>query len=95
MLTNPPTIPLEAIVWNECGEESDPAARMLAHVKIGSLDMHLEAWQIENIDDCQFATEASMRTGDFNELAGMMDSTFQTIEIDGRDYVLVATPYGR
>lgn len=94
-LNNPPTILLESIVWDETGEDDDPRARLLAHIRIGPLDMHLEAWAVDRDESgVQHALESTMRADDFNSLCLMMDTSFITVEIDGRDYVLVATPYG-
>lgn len=94
-LLTPPTIPLESIQWDATGEEHDPSARLLAHIRIGRLNMHLEAWAVERDEaGVQRALESTMRADDFNSLCLMMDTSFITVEIDGRDYVLVATPYG-
>lgn len=93
--SDPPTIPLESIAWEEIGEDGDDKARLLAHICIGPLNMHLEAWAIdENETERQIAIPASMRTDDLEKLNNMMDCSFQELEIDGRFYVLVATPYG-
>lgn len=92
---DPPTIPLDSLKWDAIGFGSDPHSRLLAHIRIGSLDMHLEAWEIDQEEeDCQEVKASTLRADDFERLCAMMDSTFQTIEIDGREYVLVATPYG-
>lgn len=94
-----PSIPLDAIEWTPTGDASDPAARLLAHIRIGSLDMHLEAWEVDrsqhSIGDMQEVRAESRRADDFDTLCGMMDCTFETIMIAGREYVLVAVPYGR
>lgn len=92
---DPPTIPLELLRWDDTGEEHDPKARLLAHIQIGTLDMHLEAWAVSKDEEgIQRAAESTMRSDDFDSLCNMMDCSFQTIEIDGREYVLVATPFG-
>lgn len=98
-LGDPPYILLEDLNWDEIGAESDPKARLLAHIRIAGLDMHLEAWEVEYVDhpdglQVQCAKEASLSADSFDKLCAMMDSSFVTTEIDGREYVLVATPYG-
>lgn len=94
-LQNPPSIPMSAISWSKIGDESDPAVRMLAHIRIGGLDMHLEAWAVTIDDDgMQSAVMSSRRTEEFGQLCTMMDCVFETIEFEGRQYVLIATPYG-
>jgi len=96
---DPPTIPLDALEWMPTGDDADPKARLLAHIRIGGLDMHLEAWEIEYEDadgiNLQCAKVESRRSDDFNSLCNTMDCSFETIAIEGREYVLVAVPYGR
>lgn len=92
--TDAPTIPLKDLQWEEIGEEGDPSSRLLAHIRIGSLDMHLEAWEVENRSRPQVAKAGSMRKVDLELLIEIMDCYFRTITIEGREYVLVATPYG-
>lgn len=92
---DPPTIPLELLQWDETGGEGDPQARLLAHIQIGDLSMHLEAWAVtKDAEGHQRATPATLRGDDFDLLCDMMDCQFTTIAIDGRDYILIATPYG-
>lgn len=95
-LQNPPSIPLDDIEWGETGHEDSPASRLTAHIRIAGLDMHLEAWEVETDDHGdQSAKPETFRETDFDSLAMMMDCTFETVEINGREYVLLATPYGR
>lgn len=92
---DPPTIPLDQLDWLQTGEDHDPGARLLAHIRIGDLDMHLEAWAVEGGEDTrQFAVDSSMRSDAFDSLSEMMECSFTTAEIEGRDYFLIATPYG-
>ena len=94
-LTNPPSLPIGLLQWDETGVEHDPKARLLSHIRIGDLDMHLEAWAVtRDAEGVQCADPASMRSDDFDALCNMMDCSFTTTEIDGREYILVATPYG-
>ncbi|MCE6957725.1 hypothetical protein LAZ40_01450 [Cereibacter sphaeroides] len=94
-----PWIRAEEITWEKTGNpEIDEGARLKAvgGIQIGPLPMHLEA--IAVIDDPkegQVAAPGSFSEDDLEALQGMASSSFRTIEIDGRDYVLVATPYGR
>jgi hypothetical protein len=91
---NPPQIKLDQIHWEETGDDENPRARLLAHIQIGPVDMHLEAWEVDESDGDQCAVPDSMRSTEHELLCGMMDCTFSTIKIEGRTYVLVATPYG-
>lgn len=92
---DPPTIPMHLIQWQETGDETNPKARLLAHIKIGDVDMHLEAWEVyDDVVLGQCAVGASMREDDHAALCDIMGGAFTTTEIGGRTYVLVATPYG-
>lgn len=93
---NPPTMHLDQLVWDETGHEEDPRARLLTHIRIGPVDMHLEAWEVAYDDEgLQVATPATYRVDDFDTLTGIMETAFRTLEIEGREYALIATPYGR
>ncbi|WP_062120406.1 hypothetical protein [Aureimonas sp. AU40] len=95
---NPPRIPLDKLVWDEIGEDDNPRSRLLAHIEIGPVSLHLEAWEVTERDDGngseQVAVEGSARTDDLDRLQTMMDCAFTTLDMNGRSYVLVATPYG-
>ena len=92
-----PWIDVEKITWQETGEEAiDPRARLRATIQIGPVPMHLEAIAvIEDPESGQISAPGSFREDDLEILQSMMDTAFTTINIDGRDYVLVATPFGR
>jgi hypothetical protein len=89
-LDNAPTIDLDQLVWDEIGID-DPRARLLAHIRIGPVDMHLEAWEVTHTDGCWVAREHPHIV---EKLQDMEETDFRTLEIDGRHYVLHATPYG-
>jgi hypothetical protein len=90
--TDAPAIELAAIAWDKIGE-TDPANRMLAHIRIAGLDMHLEARQVEyDGDGNQGIVDFS---DDYDHLSAMCDCAFTTVEIEGREYLLYATPYGK
>lgn len=89
--TNPPTIRFDQLEWDKIGT-LDPAHRMLAHIRIGDLDMHLEAREV-TIDryGCQTTLEYPSDHGSMCEIA---DAVFKTTMIDGREYFLFALPFG-
>lgn len=89
-----PQIPLDKIEWDATGTDVDPRARLVAHIRIGPLDMHLEAWELEPDDgNIQAVSPASWRSEGFDTIADVMECKFQPIDIDGRAYFLIATPY--
>jgi hypothetical protein len=86
-----PTIPFSDIEWNAIGA-NDPATRLLAHIRIGDLDMHLEAREVEYDDTGNQGTKEY--GDDYDYLVAIADTAFSTTLIDGREYLLFATPYG-
>lgn len=89
--TDAPTIPLSDLQWDAIGEH-DPKSRLLAHIRIGSLDMHLEAREIAAGTDMQQTIDYPE---DHEAMSGIADCAFETLEIDGREYFLFALPYGQ
>jgi hypothetical protein len=85
----PTTLMARWIDWVPVGDHYDGAdqlCRLKATVMIGRLAMHLEALQPGvNAEIDLMITEAARLTG-----AG---GKFKTLLIDGRQYVLIATPY--
>lgn len=90
--TDPPTIPFEALQWQPTGGEEDPKTRLLAHIKIGDLDMHLEARQVT--EDAEGYQTTIDYPEDHDAMCGIADTVFTTTIIDGREYFLFALPYG-
>lgn len=81
--------------WETTGPEGNPRARLLAQIDVCGLPMHLEAYEVRNdpemgqvIADNYFAAEWS------GICALNTDSPFMTMEIGGREYVLIAQPHG-
>jgi hypothetical protein len=88
---DPPTIKLEDLQWEAIGEK-EPQHRLLAHIQIGTLSMHLEAREVyEDEEGLQRSYEYD---DDLERLHAITDCAFETIIIDGREYFLFAVPYG-
>lgn len=91
----PPIVALDTLQWSDSSEKGD-RSRLLACVQIGRLKLHLEAYEAEETD-----TSIQEFTGDFGEIADKVydaigaDGAWETVEIEGRVYVLIATPFGR
>src|SRR6266540_642544 len=80
--------------------DNEARNRGFATVTVNGLPMHLEAievagreadgtgWEEMNAADAEYQEEL-----DFVYLVGGADSPFGTVQIEGRDYVLVATPF--
>lgn len=88
-------IPLDQITWENSGGQDDPTSCMLAKMQIGTLMMHLEAIAVEEGADGQNRAVNHHWTDALIAYEEAADARFSTIEINGRDYVLIATPYAR
>tara|TARA_Y100000310_G_scaffold93212_2_gene90764 strand:+ start:2741 stop:3040 length:300 start_codon:yes stop_codon:yes gene_type:complete len=86
-----------AIAWEAVGDDN-PDSRLLATVQIGPCPFHLEAWQIQppqpphmlqipaadHIDDMHLDAAAE---------AFGADGPFQTLPIDGKEYLVFMSPF--
>lgn len=89
-----PDLPLALLRWDETGTETNPKSRLLAHMRIGGLDMHLEAIEVTVVDGhLQEAAESEFEDR-FEALVAIEETAFETITINEREYVLFAVPYG-
>ena len=84
----------EDLDWTDTSEKEGERTRLLAHISIGPYDMHLEAYEVKR------DKEGMLRTVDFTE---DLDKVFDGLTgegewsvtiIDGREYILLAQPYG-
>ena len=80
-------------VWEETGPEEDMKQRLMAHMRVSGLDMHLEAVEVENVDGFTVPKWDAYKD-QIATLESMNECAFQTTEIGGRTYVIIATPYG-
>jgi hypothetical protein len=93
---NPPFINADAIQWQPVGgDECNDITRLLAHIIICGVNMHLEAIAISvDAEGLQVS-----RTGHYDEdlnnlaLATGADDHWQTAEIYGHEYVIFASPF--
>lgn len=97
-----PEIKAEEITWQLVGdEETDPptqewtATRLLAHIRVAGVDLHLEAIEIyHDAEGMQSASdpwlESDLRA--YSSASGA-EGHWQEFEHDGRTYVLFATPF--
>jgi hypothetical protein len=88
----PPSITIPEHAWQECEEDATCPSRLLTPITINGQSMHLEAYEIEKRTDdlIHLADE------DVDKAYGLIqsDACPQTIELRGKRYVLIATPYG-
>jgi len=86
--------------WEKTGSEEDPASRLYyTGMSINGLSMHVEAIAVIEKDEQHDYGEQTaadiMFEDEVGTLQDMCDTAFQTTTINGREYVLVATPHGR
>jgi len=84
--------------WEEVGDEDDPRARLLTHFEINGCPMHLEAVALHPV---RMVVPFDGQTFDIQVpqwiQTTLLDSAdgdaVRTVEIKGRHYALIATPY--
>lgn len=88
---------LRQISWRATGsflgEGADPRARLSATLQIGGADHHLDAIEVDEIDGVQCGVNGA--ESEFDDLCMFAggDGHFETISIEGRDYVLGLSPF--
>lgn len=65
-------------------------------MRIGGIAFHVECWQLKTVDGVQSTVDSEFAY-EFEALDAAVNaqSHYQTIEIDGRDYLLFIYPHGR
>jgi hypothetical protein len=86
-----PVIPVDALEWQEIGEEHQPKARLLAALQIGDCMFHVEAREI----DPEAEPQSTLEYGDdLDRFANITDqSDFATMTREGREYFVFILPY--
>lgn len=96
----------DSIIWHEGGSDENPRCRLYSILKIGPMLMHIEATEIylrsENGDRVPFdsdealnCTQELVEGGEACELwsAHGMEGHAETLEIEGRHYIVFASPF--
>lgn len=90
---NHPTITIPDEAWAKSGSDEDETSRLLATLIINGVHMHLEAYALKPDQDEQ--TFADPEFSDVDEcFFRITDTATEKVTIMGREYVLLATPYG-
>jgi hypothetical protein len=74
------------------GADDRPTARLLGVVEINGVPHHAEAIEVEERDGCQ-ESAAPEFTNYFAELSEIAQDPMETITLDGRQYVMLITPF--
>lgn len=89
----PPEIPLNAIQWRDSSEDDD-RSRLLGTIIVAGCYMHLEAYEmIEDEDGVQQFRGSYGESADQVYAAISAEGPWETVEMNGRHYVLIATPH--
>lgn len=92
-----PSITIPDAMWRATGDSMrphDPNCRLLARIEVNGTPMHLEAYAVEydkNEGQHVFDEDADIA---FGKLVGDDGFPLTTTTINGREYALVATPFG-
>lgn len=91
---NWPEVPLAALDWRDATESID-GTRLLATLEIGPALFHVMAYLA--VDDAEGVQQFTGCWGDeadsvYAAIGG--DGAWETVEINGREYVLIITPHG-
>lgn len=88
-------IDAHALHWKDVSaEDAKPNTRLLATLTLGGVSHHLEAFAVEERNGLQLTVDGRWddTLGDYYEATGA-DGPFATVEMRGRRYVFVMTPY--
>lgn len=87
-----PSILADELTWQATGPEEDVRGRLLAQISVAGVSMHLEAWAVQEKDGFQVS---DVWDDDFQQIAAGIgiEEHWHTVEMGGREYVLIATPY--
>jgi len=96
---HPPHIAAEALIWAASGPKEDSTARLLSTINVAGVQMHLEAFAVDvESDEQAFVKLPADAEFDFSDeehaLYTLNETAMQTVTLNGRDYLLVAYPYG-
>lgn len=85
------------IDWVTCGDLDSPGgeeAQLLGTITVGQTPFHVLALQVEDTDDHQRALQRDDDLVDAMRSLGD-EASYETVEIDGRPYVLLISPHAR
>lgn len=93
---NGPRLSLDQFEWEPTGSDDNPRSRLLATLYIEGWAFHVEAYEVKEKEGSYFhVTSDTMFEDDLDHYyaAANADGPFQTIRIEGREYVIVMTPF--
>jgi hypothetical protein len=89
-----PQIDAEALEWKDSSFDSNfPRHRLLAQCSIAGCPMHLEAHEVRTDNDCQEAVGSGSELLYHLEQISGGDGPWITTTIEGKEYIIIATPH--
>ena len=79
--------------WAADGPDDDPRGRLTASIRINGCEMHLEAYAVHTNDEGtqEFDVWPDECESIYHGVSA--EGAWRTVEIDGREYALIASPY--
>ena len=90
-LDTPAAISLADIAWDDISDLQGSGTRLLAHIRIGGLDMHLEAREMTEDTGGQTTVEYPE---DHERMCDIAGCAFQALMMNDRAYFVYALPFG-
>lgn len=88
-----PNITIPDAAWHPAGSEENERSRLIAGFEINGHSFHLMAYQVELVNDCHVLADDQFA----REYAGFAcfdsDNCFESQQISGREYLIVAYPH--
>jgi len=90
----PPNVTLDHLKWVD-SSDNDDRSRLLATLQLDDVNFHVEAYEATEGDGVQQFKGAYGDTPEKVYEAIGCDGPWYTVTIDGREYVLIITPFCR
>lgn len=90
-----PSLSLDSFTWEPTGSDENPQSRLLSTLYISGYPLHVEAYEVRRDEQVGQTTADKMFEDDLNHYyaATCLEGRFDTIMINGREYIIVATPF--
>jgi len=90
-----PNISLEVFEFEHVGPDDDPTASLLATLMFGGVHHHVEAYAVTAHDDGVQRAAHSLFDDNIDQVYDAIggDGPWRTVDINGREYVIIVTPF--
>jgi hypothetical protein len=94
---NPERIIIHDDAWDDASATDDDlpiGTRLLAPIIVNGIRLHVEAYEVKTDGGVQEIADPNFQAEWEAACTFNQNSAFETVTIRGREYVLIATPYG-